>query len=48
MNDKKKKKFIIPDAEVVDFENQDIITLSNGGEAGADWTKDDNGEGWTI
>lgn len=48
MNDKKKKKFIIPEAEVVNFDNEDIITLSNGGEAGANWLTDDNGEGWTL
>lgn len=32
MTDEKKKKFEKPEAEVVDFSNEDIITLSNGGE----------------
>lgn len=28
MNDKK-KKFVIPEAEIVDFINEDILTVSN-------------------
>ena len=43
MNDKKKKKeFVVPAAEMVDFTNEDIITLS-----GVDrlyWGGDDNKE----
>lgn len=43
MNDKnKKKKYVIPEAEIVDFANEDIITLS-----GADrlyWGAGDNEE----
>ena len=32
MNDKKKKKeFVIPVAEIVDFTNEDIITASDNG-----------------
>lgn len=43
MDDKKKKKeFIKPTAEIVDFANDDIITFSNGGEFPEDWT----GETW--
>ena len=43
MNDKKKKKFIIPEAEVIPFSNEDIITES----AGVDgWNFDDNVEVW--
>lgn len=41
MNEKK-KKFEKPEAEVIDFSNSDIITLSNGGEFPDEWT----GEGW--
>ena len=49
MDDKKKKKFIIPEAEVIDFHNNDIITLSDGTQRGMDgglWGDDDNTEGW--
>ena len=28
MDDKKNKKYSMPEAEIVDFENNDIITLS--------------------
>ena len=42
--DDKKKKFVIPDAEVVDFAMEDIITLSNRGMAGENWLLDDGGE----
>ena len=45
MDDKKKKKYVIPEAEIIDFKNEDIITLSILDQAGADWTTDDNGEG---
>ena len=40
---KKKKKFIIPEAEVIEFNNNDIITLSMGVN-GLNWDDDDNGE----
>ena len=43
MNDKKKKKYVIPEAEIVSLANEDIITLSNNGTAG--WT-DGEREGW--
>lgn len=36
---KEKKKFIVPEAEVIAFTNDDIITRSGG-----DWDKDDNWE----
>ena len=39
MNDKK-KKFIIPEAEMVDFGNNDIITISGVTTNNADWTQD--------
>ena len=49
MNDEK-KKFVIPEADVVDFVNEDIITLSGATQTaiGADgqWGNDDNTEGW--
>ena len=35
--DDKKKKFIMPDAEIVDFNNEDIITASVQTEGGNDW-----------
>lgn len=44
MDDKKKKKYVIPEAEVLDFANDDIITLS--GEDTATWGGGD-GEWWT-
>ena len=40
---KDKKKYVKPDANVVDFVDEDIITLSLGTQNG-DWTEDDNGE----
>ena len=37
MDDKKKKKYTKPDADVVEFKNEDIITISdNNGIAGYD------------
>ena len=41
--DDKKKRFVIPEAELVNFTNNDIITLS-GDVQGAYWGDDDNGE----
>ena len=35
--DDKKKKFMIPQAEVVGFENDDIVTASSQTEGGNDW-----------
>jgi len=32
--DDKKKRFVIPNAEIVNFTNADIITVSGGGELG--------------
>ena len=46
MNDKK-KKFIIPEAEMVDFGNNDIITISGAGANNADWALDPDGETFT-
>lgn len=43
--DDKKKRFVIPEAELVSFTNNDIITLS-GDVQGAYWGEDDNGEDW--
>ena len=41
MDDKKKKKYVIPEAEVVNFADDDIITLSSGDTAswgdGTEW-----------
>lgn len=48
MNDKK-KKYIIPEAEVVDFSKEDIITLSSATQNAMEdglWGDDDNTEGW--
>ena len=39
--DDKKKKFVIPDAEVVDFAMEDIIT-----ESANEWATDNNTEFW--
>lgn len=41
MDDKKKKKYVIPEAEILDFANDDIITLS--GAETAEWGE---GEWW--
>ncbi len=38
-----KKKYVKPDANVVDFADEDIITLSLGTQNG-NWADDDNGE----
>ena len=46
----KKKKFKNPEAEVVDFANDDIITLSGATQQAVDangvWGNDDNTEVW--
>lgn len=44
--DDKKKKYIIPEAEVVDFNNGDIITLSAQNANNVNWIDDDNTEDW--
>ena len=46
MNDKKKKKFVIPEAEMVNFKAEDIIVTSvgDGGEANGGWEDNDNWE----
>ena len=44
--DDKKKRFAIPEAEVVDFANEDIITLSAQDANNANWIGDDNTEDW--
>ena len=43
MDDKKKKKYVIPEAEIVDFTNEDIITSSAGTDG---WIGDNNTEVW--
>ncbi len=46
MNDKKKKKeYVIPEADLVEFANDDIITVSAGTET-AGWNTDNNTETW--
>ena len=46
MNDKnKKKKYVIPEAEIVDFANEDIMTTSGNAEW---WSNDDNREVWPF
>lgn len=48
MNDKK-KKFVNPEANVVDFANEDIITLSGATQKAMTdglWGDDDNTEAW--
>lgn len=42
MDDKKKKKYLIPEADIVNFAADDIITRSNN----YDWVDDDNMEDW--
>ena len=45
MNDKKKKKeYVVPEADVVEFANEDIITVSSEDTAG--WTTGGIREGW--
>ena len=44
MDDKKKKKFTKPETEIIEFTNNDIITLSNGGDGPLNWGDYDNGE----
>lgn len=46
MDDKKKnKKYVVPEADLVEFADEDIITASAGG-AGGTWGGDDNTEVW--
>ena len=47
--DDKKKKFVIPDAEVIDFAMEDIVTISAAEQKGMTnglWGDDDNTESW--
>ena len=45
--DDKKKRFVIPEAELISFTNNDIITLSNAGDGNAYWGEDDGeSEAW--
>ena len=44
MNDKKKRRFVDPKAEIVDFIDEDIITLSDNESEG--FNKDGYREGW--
>ena len=48
MDDKKKKTFVIPEAEISRFANEDIIvtSLTDGGEATGGWSTNNNGENW--
>lgn len=48
MDDKKKRKYVVPEAEIIDFAEEDIITLSAGNaETGNWWDGDgDNTEGF--
>ena len=45
--DDKKKKYVIPEAEIIGFTSEDIITVSVGTQDG-DWEHDDNGEPFSI
>ncbi len=45
MNDKK-KKYVIPEAEKMEFGSDDIITLSGLDANNPNWTGDDNTEDW--
>ena len=48
MDDKKnKKKYVIPEAELVDFANNDIITVSGRGLLG-DIGEDEDGEDFPL
>ena len=40
MDDKRKKQFVIPKAEIIDFKENDIIT----GSGDSNWNNDDNWE----
>ena len=42
--DDKKKKFVLPEADVVDFSNEDIITASILDANNANWLEDPDGE----
>lgn len=46
MDDKKKKKYMIPEVEIVDFSTEDIITssLTRGGTL--NWGEETDGEDW--
>ena len=47
MENKKKKKYLMPEAEIVDFANEDILTTSGR----AQWWEDpseDNVEDWPF
>ena len=46
MDDKKNKKYVIPEAEIVDFAKNDIITLSGEDSNNGGWIGDDNTEVW--
>ena len=39
-----KKKYVIPEAEILSFSDNDILTVSGVGEGTDDWEKDDNWE----
>ena len=42
--DDKKNKYVIPEAEIVNFGNNDIITISGLDTNNTDWTLDPDGE----
>ena len=46
--DNKKKKYVVPEADVVKYANEDVIvtSLEDGGEASGGWDSNNNGENW--
>ena len=45
MDDKKKKQFVAPEAEIIDFSEEDIITMSSGNDMLRNWWEDPEGDG---
>ena len=46
MDDKKKRKFLVPEADLIGFSGEDIITTSNVEDEW--WCGDDNQETWPF
>lgn len=44
MDNEKKKKYLIPEAEIVTYSDEDIITVSSYATLG--WDEDGDQEGW--
>ncbi len=42
--DDKKKKYVVPEAEIVGFDSSDIITISTTGANNVNWGLDPDGE----